>query len=127
MDTAIRRVRDIRLALGLLLSMAANLAPTMSFAQRKTVTVLVPATVGPAWEVGGGGVGRPHGRPRPGECLSRWPTLCPNTLTRQRTTPARVTDTHYKTSTPTCSEPPPRNHAAGKESSCSRTALVPAH
>ena len=34
MDTALRRVRDIRLALGLLLalSMAANLALTMSFA-----------------------------------------------------------------------------------------------
>ena len=44
------RVRDIRLALGLLLvlSMAANLALTMSFAGRETVTVLVPATAGPA-------------------------------------------------------------------------------
>ena len=57
MDSAFRRVRDIRLALGLLLalSMTANLALTMSFAGRETVTVLVPATAGPGWEVGGGG------------------------------------------------------------------------
>ena len=49
MDSAIRRVRDIRLALAglLVLSMTANLALVMSFAGRKTVTVLVPA--GPAW------------------------------------------------------------------------------
>ena len=59
MDTALRRVRDIRLALAglLVLSMTANLALTMSFAGRETVTVLVPATAGPSWEVGGGGVG----------------------------------------------------------------------
>ena len=59
MDTALRRVRDIRIALGLLLalSMTANLALTVSFAGRETVTVLVPATAGPSWEVGGGGVG----------------------------------------------------------------------
>ena len=45
MDTALRRVRDVRLALGalLVLSMTANLALTMSFAGRETVTVLVPA------------------------------------------------------------------------------------
>ena len=59
MDSAIRRVRDVRLALAglLVLSMTANLALTMSFAGRETVTVLVPATAGPAWEIGGGGVG----------------------------------------------------------------------
>ena len=59
MDTAFRRVRDIRLALAALLalSMTANLALTVSFAGRETVTVLVPATAGPNWEVGGGGVG----------------------------------------------------------------------
>ena len=50
MDAAIRRVRDVRLALGglLVLSMTANLALTMSFAGRETVTVLVPAVSGPA-------------------------------------------------------------------------------
>ena len=55
MDGAFRRVRDIRLALGALLalSMIANLALTMSFAGRETVTVLVPATAGPTWAVGG--------------------------------------------------------------------------
>ena len=59
MDTALRRVRDIRLALAglLVLSMTANLALTLSFAGRETVTVLVPATAGPSWEVGGDGVG----------------------------------------------------------------------
>ena len=59
MDGAVRRVRDVRLALAalLVLSMTANLALTMSFAGRETVTVLVPAVSGPAWEVGGGGVG----------------------------------------------------------------------
>ena len=59
MDGALRRVRDVRLALGalLVLSMTANLALTVGLAGRETVTVLVPATVGPAWEVGGGGVG----------------------------------------------------------------------
>ena len=59
MDTAVRRVRDVRLALAglLVLSMAANLMLVMSFAGRETVTVLVPAVSGPNWEVGGGGVG----------------------------------------------------------------------
>ena len=58
MEGAFRRVRDIRLALAALLalSMTANLALTMSFAGRETVTVLVPATAGPAWEVGGSGI-----------------------------------------------------------------------
>ena len=59
MDTALRRVRDIRVALAglLVLSMTANLALTMSFAGRETVTVLVPATAGPSWEVGSRGAG----------------------------------------------------------------------
>ena len=59
LDSAIRRVRDVRLALAclLVLSMTANLALTMSFAGRETVTVLVPATAGPAWEIAGGGAG----------------------------------------------------------------------
>ncbi len=59
MDSALRRVRDVRLALAglLVLSMTANVALTVSFAGRETVTVLLPATAGPAWEVGGSGVG----------------------------------------------------------------------
>ncbi len=59
MDIALRRVRDVRLALGVLLalSMTANLALTVGFAGRETVTVLVPAVSGPAWEVGGGAAG----------------------------------------------------------------------
>ena len=54
LDTAIRRVRDIRLALAALLalSMTANLALTASFAGRETVTVLVPAVSGSALEGG---------------------------------------------------------------------------
>ena len=56
MDSVVRRVRDIRLVLGalLMLSMTANLALTMSFAGRETVTVLVPSVAGPSWAVGGG-------------------------------------------------------------------------
>ena len=59
LDTALRRVRDIRLALaGLLaLSMTANLALTVGFAGRETATVLLPATAGPEWRVGGSGAG----------------------------------------------------------------------
>ena len=59
METGFRRARDARLALGLLLalSMTANLALTVGFAGRETVTVLVPAASGPAWEVGGGAAG----------------------------------------------------------------------
>ena len=59
LDAAVRRVRDIRLALAalLVLSMTANLALTIGFAGRETVTVLVPAAAGPAWEVGGAGAG----------------------------------------------------------------------
>ncbi len=59
MDSAIRRVRDVRLALAglLVLSMTANLALTVGFAGRETVTVLLPATAGPAWELGSGGAG----------------------------------------------------------------------
>ena len=59
MESAIRRVRDIRLALAALLalSMTGNVALTLGFAGRETVTVLVPAVAGPAWEVGSGGTG----------------------------------------------------------------------
>ena len=59
LDTAFRRVRDIRVVLaGLLaLSMAGNLALTIGFAGRETVTVLVPAVAGPAWRVGGSRAG----------------------------------------------------------------------
>ncbi len=59
LDLAVRRVRDIRLALAglLVLSMTANLALTVGFAGRETVTVMVPAAAGPAWEVGGSGAG----------------------------------------------------------------------
>ena len=59
MDSAVRRVRDVRLALAALLalSMTANLALTVGMAGRETATVLVPAVSGPAWEVGGSAVG----------------------------------------------------------------------
>ena len=59
LDLAVRRVRDVRLALAglLVLSMTANLALTVGFAGRETATVLVPATAGPSWAVGGSGPG----------------------------------------------------------------------
>ena len=59
LDSAVRRVRDIRLALAglLVLSMTANLALTVGFAGRETATVLLPAAAGPEWRVGGRGMG----------------------------------------------------------------------
>ncbi|MDE0705853.1 MAG: TraE/TraK family type IV conjugative transfer system protein [Rhodospirillaceae bacterium] len=59
LDTALRRVRDIRIALAglLVLSMTANLALTVGFAGRETATVLLPAVAGPEWRVGGSGAG----------------------------------------------------------------------
>ena len=59
MDMALRRVRDIRIALAglLVLSMTANLALTVGFAGRETATVLLPAAAGPEWRVGGRGMG----------------------------------------------------------------------
>ena len=83
MDSAIRRVRDIRLALAALLalSMAANLALTVSFAGRETVTVLVPATAGPAWAVAGNGVGIDRAGARYLEDMARTAAVTLLTLT----------------------------------------------
>ena len=52
LDLAVRRVRDVRLALAGLLAllMTANLALTVGFAGRETATVLLPAAGGPSWE-----------------------------------------------------------------------------
>ena len=59
LDSAVRRMRDIRLALAglLVLSMTANLALTVGFAGRETATVLLPAAAGPTWAIGGSGAG----------------------------------------------------------------------
>ena len=92
MDSAIRRVRDVRLALAalLVLSMTANLALTMSFAGRETVTVLVPAAVGPAWEVGGGGVGIDRAGARYLEDMARTAAVTLLTLTPENATHVRL-------------------------------------
>ena len=91
MDSAIRRVRDVRLALAALLalSMTANLALTMSFAGRETVTVLVPAAAGPAWEVGGGGVGVTRAGVRYLEDMARTVAVTLLTLTPENATHVR--------------------------------------
>ena len=83
MEGAFRRVRDIRLALAALLalSMAANLALTMSFAGRETVTVPVPATAGPAWEVGGSAAGAGRAGARYLEDMARTAAVTLLTLT----------------------------------------------
>ena len=83
MDTAFRRVRDIRLALGglLVLSMTANLALTVGFAGRETVTVLVPAAAGPAWEVGGSAAGAGRSGARYLEDMARTVAVTLLTLT----------------------------------------------
>ena len=92
MDTALRRVRDIWLALAslLVLSMTANLALTMSFAGRETVTVLVPATVGSAWEVGGGGVGINRAGARYLEDMARTAAVTLLTLTPENAAHVRL-------------------------------------
>ena len=92
MDSAIRRVRDVRLALAglLVLSMTANLALTMSFAGRETVTVLVPATAGPAWEVGGGGVGIDRAGARYLEDMARTVAVTLLTLTPENAAHVRL-------------------------------------
>ena len=92
MDSAIRRVRDIRLALAglLVLSMTANLALTVSFAGRETVTVLVPAASGPAWEVGGGGVGAGRAGSRYLEDMARTVAVTLLTLTPENAAHVRL-------------------------------------
>ena len=83
MDTAFRRMRDIRLALAtlLVLSMTANLALTVGFAGRETVTVLVPAASGPAWEVGGSAAGAGRAGARYLEDMARTVAVTLLTLT----------------------------------------------
>ena len=92
MDSAIRRVRDVRLALAglLVLSMTANLALTMSFAGRETVTVLVPATAGPSWEVGGNGVGIDRAGARYLEDMARTVAVTLLTLTPENAAHVRL-------------------------------------
>ncbi|MDE0379666.1 MAG: TraE/TraK family type IV conjugative transfer system protein [Rhodospirillales bacterium] len=92
MDSAIRRVRDVRLALAglLVLSMTANLALTLSFAGRETVTVLVPATAGPAWEVAGGGAGTGLARARYLEDMARTVAVTLLTLTPENAAHVRL-------------------------------------
>ena len=91
MDTAIRRVRDIRLALAglLVLSMTANVALTIGFAGRETVTVLVPAAAGPAWEVGGSGVGIDRAGARYLEDMARTVAVTLLTLTPENAAQVR--------------------------------------
>ena len=92
MDAAVRRVRDARLALGLLLvlSMTANLALTVGFAGRETATVLVPAVSGPAWEVGGGGVGMGRAGARYLEDMARTVAVTLLTLTPENAAHVRA-------------------------------------
>ncbi len=92
MDSAIRRVRDVRLALAalLVLSMTANVMLTVSFAGRETVTVLVPATAGPAWEVGGGGVGIDRAGARYLEDMARTAAVTLLTLTPENASHVRL-------------------------------------
>ena len=92
MDSAIRRVRDVRLALAglLVLSMTANLALTMSFAGHETVTVLVPATAGANWEVAGSGVGINRAGARYLEDMARTVAVTLLTLTPENASHVRL-------------------------------------
>ena len=92
MDSAIRRTRDIRVALAglLVLSMSANLALTLSFAGRETVTVLVPAATGPAWAVGGGAAGSGMAGTRYLEDMARTAAVTLLTLTPENAAHVRL-------------------------------------
>ena len=92
LDLAVRRVRDIRLALAglLVLSMTANLALTVGFAGRETVTVLLPATAGPAWELGSGGAGEGRAGARYLEDMARTVAVTLLTLTPENAAHVRL-------------------------------------
>ena len=83
LDLAGRRGRDIRLALAglLVLSRTANLALTVGFAGRETATVLVPASAGPSWAVGGSGPGEGRAGARYLEDMARTVAVTLLTLT----------------------------------------------
>ena len=92
MDTALRRVRDVRLALSLLLvlSMTANLALTVGLAGRETATVLVPAVAGPSWEVGGSAAGFGRAGARYLEDMARTAAVTLLTLTPENAAHVRL-------------------------------------
>ena len=92
LDLAVRRVRDIRLALGLLLilSMTANLMLTVGFAGRETVTVMVPAAAGPAWAVGGSAAGEGPAGARYLEDMARTMAVTLLTLTPENAAHVRA-------------------------------------
>ncbi len=92
LDLAVRRVRDIRLALAglLVLSMTANLALTVGFAGRETVTVLLPAAAGPSWAVGGSGAGEGRAGARYLEDMARTVAVTLLTLTPENAAHVRL-------------------------------------
>ena len=92
LDLAVRRVRDVRLALAglLVLSMTANLALTAGFAGRETATVLVPAVAGPSWAVGGGGAGEGAAGARYLEDMARTVAVTLLTLTPENAVHVRL-------------------------------------
>ena len=92
LDLAVRRVRDIRLALAglLVLSMTANLALTIGFAGRETATVMVPASAGPSWAVGGSGPGEGRAGARYLEDMARTVAVTLLTLTPENAAHVRL-------------------------------------
>ena len=94
METGFRRARDARLALGalLVLSMAANLALAVGLAGREAVTVLLPATWGPAWEVGAGRAGARYLEDMARTVAVTLLTLTPENAAHVRRAVARMSD-----------------------------------
>ncbi len=92
LESAVRRMRDIRLALAglLVLSMTANLALTVGFAGRETATVLVPAAAGPSWAVGGSGPGEGRAGARYLEDMARTAAVTLLTLTPENAAHVRA-------------------------------------
>ena len=94
METGLRRARDIRVALsGLLtLSIAVNLVLGVGLANREAVTVLVPATAGPAWTVGGGRAGERYLEDMARTAAVTLLTLTPESAEYVREAAARLSD-----------------------------------
>ena len=94
METGLRRARDARVALAslLILSMAANLALSIGLSVREAVTVLVPATGGPAWTVGGGRAGERYLEDMARTAAVTLLTLTPESAEYVREAAARLSD-----------------------------------
>ena len=94
MRIGLRRASDVRVALSILLtlSMLANLALGIGLGVREAVTVLVPATGGPAWTVGDGRAGERYLEDMARTAAVTLLTLTPESAEYVREAAARLSD-----------------------------------